>query len=76
MRFSDNGCGISQELLPRLGEPFYTTKEMGTGLGLLVSNKIIKDHHGSINITSEINKGTSPYLFIFESLLVSFSLAR
>jgi two-component system sporulation sensor kinase A len=58
IRFSDNGCGISKELLPRLGEPFYTTKEKGTGLGLLVSNKIIKDHQGSINITSEINKGT------------------
>lgn len=58
IRFSDNGCGISPELLARLGEPFYTTKEKGTGLGLLVSNKIIKDHHGSMNITSEINKGT------------------
>lgn len=58
IRLSDNGCGISQELLPRLGEPFYTTKEKGTGLGLLVSNKIIKDHQGSINITSEIKKGT------------------
>lgn len=57
-RFSDNGCGISKELLPRLGDPFYTTKEKGTGLGLLVSNKIIKDHQGSIDITSEINKGT------------------
>ena len=58
IRFSDNGCGIPKELLVRLGEPFYTTKEKGTGLGLLVSNKIIKDHHGSINIRSEINKGT------------------
>jgi two-component system sporulation sensor kinase A len=58
IRFSDNGCGISPELLAKLGEPFYTTKEKGTGLGLLVSNKIIKDHHGSMNITSEINKGT------------------
>lgn len=58
IRFSDNGCGISKELLPRLGEPFYTTREKGTGLGLLVSNKIIKDHQGSIHITSEINKGT------------------
>ncbi|MFS0553765.1 PAS domain S-box protein [Brevibacillus sp. 179-C9.3 HS] len=58
IRFTDNGCGISQDLLPRLGEPFYTTKEKGTGLGLLVSNKIIKDHQGSITITSDINKGT------------------
>ncbi|MBP0726108.1 PAS domain S-box protein [Bacillus sp. RG28] len=59
IRFSDNGCGISKDLLARLGEPFYTTKEKGTGLGLLVSNKIIKDHQGTINITSEINKGTT-----------------
>ncbi|TQK63900.1 two-component system sporulation sensor kinase A [Brevibacillus sp. AG162] len=58
IRFTDNGCGISQELLPRLGEPFYTTKEKGTGLGLLVSNKIMKDHQGTITISSEINKGT------------------
>jgi len=58
IRISDNGCGISKELLARLGEPFYTTKEKGTGLGLLVSNKIIKDHQGTINIKSEINKGT------------------
>ncbi|MGK5508512.1 PAS domain S-box protein [Brevibacillus formosus] len=59
IRFTDNGCGISQELLPRLGEPFYTTKEKGTGLGLLVSNKIMKDHQGTITISSEINKGTT-----------------
>ncbi|MED1917579.1 ATP-binding protein, partial [Bacillus thuringiensis] len=58
IRFTDNGCGISQELLPRLGEPFYTTKEKGTGLGLLISNKIIKDHQGTITISSEVNKGT------------------
>ncbi|MGZ9586438.1 PAS domain S-box protein [Paenibacillus marinisediminis] len=58
IRISDNGCGIPHELLPRLGEPFYTTKEKGTGLGLLVSNKVIKDHHGKIHITSELSKGT------------------
>ncbi|MGD8191594.1 PAS domain S-box protein [Brevibacillus ginsengisoli] len=59
IRITDNGCGIPPELLPKLGEPFYTTKEKGTGLGLLVSNKIIKDHQGSIRFSSEMNKGTT-----------------
>jgi len=59
IRFIDNGHGIPNDLLSRLGEPFYTTKEKGTGLGLMVSYKIIEDHRGSINIKSEMNKGTT-----------------
>ena len=59
IRFSDNGQGIPNDLLSRLGEPFYTTKEKGTGLGLMVSHKIIEDHRGSIKINSEMNKGTT-----------------
>lgn len=55
----DYGCGIPMDLIPRLGEPFYTTKAKGTGLGLMVSNKIIKDHHGELQIQSEMNKGTT-----------------
>nr|WP_231510774.1 ATP-binding protein [Bacillus sp. UNC438CL73TsuS30] len=54
----DEGCGISEEVIPNLGEPFYTTKKDGTGLGLMVSNQIIKDHKGSFNIRSHIGKGT------------------
>jgi two-component system, sporulation sensor kinase A len=54
----DHGCGIPQELLPRLGEPFYSLKEKGTGLGLMICNKIIKQHHGDIIYKSEVNKGT------------------
>jgi signal transduction histidine kinase len=57
--FIDNGPGIPHNLLSRLGEPFYSTKENGTGLGLMVSYKIIKDHRGSINIKSEMNRGTT-----------------
>ncbi|MFD2170374.1 PAS domain-containing sensor histidine kinase [Tumebacillus lipolyticus] len=58
-RFIDQGSGIPEEMLPRLGEPFYTTKEKGTGLGLLVSFKIIKYHQGSVKIDSVVNKGTT-----------------
>lgn len=59
IRFEDNGMGIPNDRLQQLGEPFYTTKEKGTGLGLMVSFKIIEAHKGNIKITSEINKGTT-----------------
>ncbi|WP_433747075.1 ATP-binding protein [Falsibacillus pallidus] len=54
----DNGIGIDEERLSRLGEPFYSTKEKGTGLGLTVSFKLIEKHGGTIDIESEKEKGT------------------
>ncbi|KIL42115.1 histidine kinase [Gordoniibacillus kamchatkensis] len=57
--FTDQGVGIPEERIPRLGEPFYTTKEKGTGLGLMVSYKIIENHHGRMSITSELGRGTT-----------------
>nr|WP_152526510.1 ATP-binding protein [Peribacillus psychrosaccharolyticus] len=45
--------------MKKLGEPFYTTKERGTGLGLMVSYKIIEEHSGMIKVESEIGKGSS-----------------
>ncbi|WHY01214.1 ATP-binding protein [Neobacillus sp. DY30] len=54
----DEGCGIPEEILPRLGEPFYTLKEKGTGLGLMICNKIIKQHHGTITYQSKAQQGT------------------
>jgi two-component system, sporulation sensor kinase A len=54
----DQGVGIPPERLKRLGEPFFTLKEKGMGLGLTISQKIIEDHKGSIHIESEVNKGT------------------
>lgn len=54
----DEGMGIPKEKMNRLGEPFYTTKERGTGLGLMVSYRIIEDHKGTIQIESEEGKGT------------------
>lgn len=55
----DCGPGIDEEQLAKMGQPFYTTKEKGTGLGLMVSYKIVANHHGRINVESELGKGTS-----------------
>ncbi|WP_171038247.1 ATP-binding protein [Aquibacillus sediminis] len=55
---ADQGPGIPQTLLPKIGEPFFTTKEKGNGLGLLVCFNIIKSHHGTIQIDSEEGRGT------------------
>jgi signal transduction histidine kinase len=57
-RISDTGCGIPQKELSKIFEPFYTTRG-GTGLGLSVSNTIVKSHGGEIKIESEVGRGTS-----------------
>jgi PAS domain S-box-containing protein len=54
----DNGCGIDEEDMPHLYNPFFTRKKYGTGLGLSQVMKIIELHHGSIDIASEKGKGT------------------
>jgi two-component system, sporulation sensor kinase A len=55
----DEGIGIPEEKLPRLGEPFYTTKETGTGLGLNVCYRIIAAHNGRMSIRSKLHEGTT-----------------
>ena len=55
---SDTGIGIEQEDLPRLFEPFYTTKSGGTGLGLAIAYRIMQDHDGTIHVTSVPGNGT------------------
>ncbi|MDR4886684.1 PAS domain S-box protein [Fredinandcohnia sp. QZ13] len=57
--FIDEGCGIPKSILDRIGEPFYTTKEKGTGLGLMVSYNIIENHNGEITVDSKENEGTT-----------------
>jgi two-component system, sporulation sensor kinase A len=57
--FIDEGNGIDSELVKYLGTPFYTTKDKGIGLGLTVSNKIIQEHNGKMNIKSQIGIGTA-----------------
>lgn len=56
--FQDQGCGIPEDILPRLGEPFYSLKEKGTGLGLMICHKIIKQHRGTIDYKSIVEEGT------------------
>ncbi|MGM7682357.1 PAS domain S-box protein [Cytobacillus sp. Hm23] len=58
----DEGNGMPKEMLSRLGEPFFTTKESGTGLGLMVSYQIIEEHKGSIHVESEQGQGTIFYI--------------
>ena len=54
----DTGCGISEENLRRIFDPFYTTKPEGTGLGLSISYGIVESNAGTIEVKSEVDKGT------------------
>jgi two-component system sporulation sensor kinase A len=58
IKVADEGCGIKKEKLDSLGEPFYTTKSKGNGLGLMITQRIIKNHNGTLDCKSEIGKGT------------------
>ncbi|WP_106767029.1 ATP-binding protein [Paenibacillus faecalis] len=57
--FVDEGCGIPEAILSRMGEPFYTTKEKGTGLGFMISKKMIEDHDGRVVVFSKPDEGTT-----------------
>jgi signal transduction histidine kinase len=62
---SDEGIGLSQERMEKLGEPFYTTKDKGTGLGLTVCYKIIREEHaGEILFESEEGRGTTVHIIL------------
>ncbi|HEU4962995.1 MAG TPA: ATP-binding protein [Bacilli bacterium] len=59
IRVQDTGVGMTEEEVNNLGSPFYSTKTEGTGLGLTVSSKIIKEHGGEMQVESEKGKGTT-----------------
>ncbi len=58
IKIRDEGPGIPKEILDKIGEPFFTTKENGTGLGVMVSFEIVKHHNGDVNIESHSNGTT------------------
>jgi len=61
VKISDSGSGIEPDILSKIMDPFFTTKEpgKGTGLGLSIAHNIVREHNGEIHIQSEINKGTT-----------------
>jgi signal transduction histidine kinase len=60
---ADNGCGIGRERKLHLFEAFHTTKETGNGLGLWVSQEVVKKHHGSIRVRSRSGPGQTGTVF-------------
>ncbi len=61
---ADTGKGISPENLKHLFEPFFTTKKSGTGLGLPITQRIIQDHAGAINVESQAGRGSTFHVLI------------
>ncbi|MFK4467794.1 ATP-binding protein [Bacillus sp. RC252] len=60
----DQGLGIENEKIEKIGKAFYTTKENGTGLGLMITYKIIEEHQGSIVIESSMGIGTKVEIYL------------
>ena len=59
MSVADTGGGIPQEQINRIFEPFYTTKKKGSGLGLMIVQRIVRAHNGRIELESNVGKGTT-----------------
>jgi len=59
IQIQDNGVGISEENMAKIFEPYFTTKDFGSGLGLTVVFKIIKEHGGEISLKSKEGEGTT-----------------
>jgi len=64
IEIADDGCGIPEEDIKKIFEPYYTTKFYGTGLGLTIVYRVIKAHQGLIEIDSNVDEGTKFTIFI------------
>ena len=70
IKIIDNGIGISQEMVNKIFEPYFTTKNKGTGLGLSIVKKIIEDHNGKIRIEKNKQMAGTTSSIIFENINV------
>ena len=59
IQISDTGVGIPEEQLPQIFDAYYTTREEGSGLGLMIVQQIIQEHGGRIEVASRMGKGTT-----------------
>lgn len=59
LTFADQGCGIGKEDIEKIFQPYYTTKEAGIGLGLAITERIIKEHGGELQVESVLGSGTT-----------------
>lgn len=64
LRISDTGGGVPADSLPQVFYPYFTTKPNGTGIGLAISQKIIADHEGTIDLESDPGKGTTVTIYL------------
>ncbi|NVP01814.1 two-component sensor histidine kinase, partial [Photobacterium damselae subsp. damselae] len=70
IKITDHGCGISEQNLTRIFNPFFTTRRSGTGLGLSVSQGIIESIGGEIRVQSEVGVGTTFSIFLHEKAMI------
>ena len=64
IRIQDNGEGMTDEVMQKIGEPFHTTKPDGNGLGMMIVRKIIASHKGRMTIESKAGEGTTVDMFL------------
>ena len=69
---SDTGCGVPDDEMERILQPFYSTKETGTGLGLAISSRIVEAHKGKLHITSRVGQGSTFVVEIPRDLSAEF----
>ncbi len=63
LEIRDEGMGIAEEVIPRIFEPYFSTRKKGTGLGLAITRLMVEEHHGTIRVHSRLNQGST---FIIE----------
>jgi signal transduction histidine kinase len=64
IEIQDTGKGMSEEILPYIFDPFFTTKDTGTGLGLTITQRIVEEHNGRVEVESKPHRGSIFKVFI------------